>query len=332
MIIVILLFFITLLFPYPTQAVTITGLPQDSVARVCESSDILSGAYDPNSGKLVLDIKSSFDSQVSPKTLTLDKISNTSSNFSSSKIVQIAPGQNPLMRAVFNIPFDQFKAKIGEWFNNNQTTIKQDFDYKLNVGNNQNTTPCNNGNDISDPEVPIVLATIEEPPPGAPDDQAPQVIPVQGGQQNQLPAQQQIPLPGAGLPALPSIPPLPSIAPHCTPAQARRGLCTLSGGEPCDLDPNNPGLKTAIGCVHTNPAAFTKDLLRFAVAVSGGLGFLMMVFGAYQLLTSSGNPDTLKAGQDRLTNAIVGLLIIIFAVLLMQIIGIQILNIPGFGP
>lgn len=108
-------------------------------------------------------------------------------------------------------------------------------------------------------------------------------------------------------------------------------ICSKGAGDPCTTDPNNPGIKTAIGCIHTNPAEFTKDILKFAIGIGGGLAFLMMLLGAYQILTSAGNPDSLKAGQDRLTNAIIGLLFVIFSVLLMQIIGAGVLNIPGFG-
>ena len=49
------------------------------------------------------------------------------------------------------------------------------------------------------------------------------------------------------------------------------------------------------------------------------------------MLTSAGNPETLAAGKDRLTNAVIGLLFVIFSVLLLQIIGFGILDIPGFG-
>lgn len=105
--------------------------------------------------------------------------------------------------------------------------------------------------------------------------------------------------------------------------------CTLAGGDPCG-DSSNPGFKTAIGCIHTKPIEFTKDALKFIIGIGGGLAFLMMLLGAFQMLTSAGNPETLQAGRDRLTSAIIGLLFVIFAVLLMQIIGVDILGLPGF--
>ncbi len=105
--------------------------------------------------------------------------------------------------------------------------------------------------------------------------------------------------------------------------------CASGGGEQCGTD-KNPAIATAIGCIHTNPAALVKDVLTFAVGIGGGLAFLMMLLGAFQMITSAGNPETLQAGKERFTSAIIGLLFIIFTVLLLQIIGVGILAIPGF--
>lgn len=107
--------------------------------------------------------------------------------------------------------------------------------------------------------------------------------------------------------------------------------CSLAGGITCGSS-DNPAISTAIGCIHTSPSGFVKDFLTFIIGISGGLAFLMMLLGAFQMLTSAGNPDTLNAGRDRLTSAAIGLLFVIFAVLLLQIIGFGILNIPGFKP
>jgi len=123
------------------------------------------------------------------------------------------------------------------------------------------------------------------------------------------------------------------LPPGTLPATPCTGAnCTKAGGDPCKTPTasDNPGFNTAIGCIHTSPAAFVKDFLTFIIAISGGLAFLMMLLGAFQMLTSAGNPETLAAGKDRFTSAIIGLLFVIFAVLLMQIIGVGILGIPGF--
>lgn len=112
----------------------------------------------------------------------------------------------------------------------------------------------------------------------------------------------------------------------------RNGVkCAYSKAEPCSDNKDAPkGFQTAIGCLHTSPEVLAKDFLTFSIAISGGLAFLMMLFGAFQLLTSAGNPDTLGAGRDKITNAVIGLLIIIFATLLLQVIGVDVLKLPGF--
>ncbi|MBI3103506.1 hypothetical protein HYZ05_01040 [Candidatus Daviesbacteria bacterium] len=106
-----------------------------------------------------------------------------------------------------------------------------------------------------------------------------------------------------------------------------QGPPTTAGGTPCDTaDPKNPGIQTAIGCIHTSPVGFIKDFLKFILGISGGLAFLMMLLGAFQMVTSAGNPETLQTGRDRFQSAIIGLLFVIFAVLLLQIIGVGILG------
>lgn len=102
-----------------------------------------------------------------------------------------------------------------------------------------------------------------------------------------------------------------------------------AGGESCGTA-EHPAIQTAIGCIHTNPVGFVKDLMRFIVSISGGIAFLLMILGVFRMLTSAGNPQSLKEGQDILTSAVIGLLLVIFATLLLKIIGVDILNIPGF--
>lgn len=126
------------------------------------------------------------------------------------------------------------------------------------------------------------------------------------------------------------LPPGSNIIPP--PCAGQGSDCSSAGGQPCSSsDLTNPGIITAIGCIHTNPVAFVKDFMTFIIGISGGLAFLMMLLGAFQMLTSAGNPETLNAGRERLTSAVIGLLFVIFAVLLLQIIGFGILKIPGFG-
>lgn len=103
------------------------------------------------------------------------------------------------------------------------------------------------------------------------------------------------------------------------------GPNTTAGGIPCD---NGTGIQTAIGCINSEPTALVRSILKFAVGIGGGIAFLLMIIGAFQMITSAGSAEALKAGQERFYSAIIGLLFVIFSILLLKIIGVDIL---GFG-
>ena len=64
--------------------------------------------------------------------------------------------------------------------------------------------------------------------------------------------------------------------------------------------------------------------------MAGGIGFLAVLAGSTMVLTSSGNPERLKDGKDLIVSSILGILIILFAIFLLRVVGVDILNIPGF--
>lgn len=91
------------------------------------------------------------------------------------------------------------------------------------------------------------------------------------------------------------------------------------------------GVETAIGCIPVqNPQEFVAWVLRWAIGIVGGIAFLLIVKAGFEILTSSGSPDKIKAGQEQLTAAISGLLLILFSVFLLKLIGLNIFQIPGF--
>ncbi len=77
------------------------------------------------------------------------------------------------------------------------------------------------------------------------------------------------------------------------------------------------------------------DKINNAIPIAMGLGgiiaFILIVFGAFQIILSGGNPDRVKAGKEMITSAIAGLLLIVFSIFILKLIGQDILDIPGFG-
>lgn len=91
-------------------------------------------------------------------------------------------------------------------------------------------------------------------------------------------------------------------------------------------------INTAIGCI---PVENINDLANFflgwALGIGGGIAFLLILYSGLMIMTSTGDPKRLQAGRELLTSAISGLLLIVFSVFLLRLIGVEILNIPGFG-
>lgn len=93
------------------------------------------------------------------------------------------------------------------------------------------------------------------------------------------------------------------------------------------------GINTAIGCINVlgGRDAFLGQLLGWAIGVGGGIAFLLIVYAGFMIMTSSGNPERLKAGQELLTSAISGIILLVFSVLVLNLIGVKILNLGQFG-
>lgn len=117
----------------------------------------------------------------------------------------------------------------------------------------------------------------------------------------------------SGLGSGPTLPPPPS--PPCT--KWNKGQCQTFG--------------TALGTLDTDPTGFVKTIFDLLLSVSGGIALLLIIRSAYQLMTSQGKPEQAQQGREQLVAAIVGLVFIIFSFVILQVLGFDILHIPGFG-
>jgi len=110
-------------------------------------------------------------------------------------------------------------------------------------------------------------------------------------------------------------------------AQAQANLFYCQVG-----DDAKGGINTALGCIPVNePAQFIAWLLQRLIGIGGGIAFLLMVMAGFKIITSTGNPKEIQAGKELLSSAVVGLLFIIFSLVLLKLIGVKILQLPGFG-
>ncbi len=88
---------------------------------------------------------------------------------------------------------------------------------------------------------------------------------------------------------------------------------------------------TVMGCFSTQSDLFVKSILSFVFGIAGGIAFLAVLSGSGIILTSSGDPQKLQHGKEIIISSISGILLIIFSVFLLRVVGVDILNLPGFG-
>jgi len=96
-------------------------------------------------------------------------------------------------------------------------------------------------------------------------------------------------------------------------------------------NPSSGQINTAIGCIPVdNLQLFISTLLPWSIGIAGGIAVLLIIYAGFLYSTSAGNPQRIEAAKELLTAAISGLILLIFAALLLRIIGQTVLRIPGF--
>lgn len=95
---------------------------------------------------------------------------------------------------------------------------------------------------------------------------------------------------------------------------------------------NDGGVFSGIGCVKTDSKKFIEEtVFRLGIGLAGGFSLLCIIYAAFMMQSSQGNPEKLKKAQEMITSCIMGLMLIIFSVFILKLIGVNILKIPGFG-
>lgn len=87
---------------------------------------------------------------------------------------------------------------------------------------------------------------------------------------------------------------------------------------------------SGLGSIYTDlPSFINKNLFGIFLSFAGVLTLLCIIYSAFILQTSSGNPERIKKAKQNLTSCIVGLLVIIFSIFILRVIGGDIIKIPG---
>ncbi len=101
----------------------------------------------------------------------------------------------------------------------------------------------------------------------------------------------------------------------------------------CVACANNKGVWTGLGCIPTNQVgAFVRSaIFNLMLGIAGASALICILYAAFILQTSRGNPEKIKKAKEMLRACITGLLLVIFSVLILKVIGVDILRIPGLA-
>ncbi len=78
---------------------------------------------------------------------------------------------------------------------------------------------------------------------------------------------------------------------------------------------------TGIGEISYTFDGFVSDVARIAVGIGGVAAIGLVAYGAFTLLTSTGDPEKLMSGREIITNALIGLALISLAVVVLSFLG-----------
>jgi hypothetical protein len=70
----------------------------------------------------------------------------------------------------------------------------------------------------------------------------------------------------------------------------------------------------------TNLSSLVNVALPYLFAISGLILFVFLIWGGFDYLTSMGDPKKAEAGKNKITNALIGFIIIFVAFWIVQIV------------
>ncbi len=87
---------------------------------------------------------------------------------------------------------------------------------------------------------------------------------------------------------------------------------------------------TALGCIETDIPGLIKRIFSIAIPIMGGILMLGIIYTAFMLIVSGGDPEKLGHIKEQFTSLILGALLFLGSVFIYGFLGGTILGIPGF--
>lgn len=95
----------------------------------------------------------------------------------------------------------------------------------------------------------------------------------------------------------------------------------------------NDGYWSALGCMYVKDwqSFISKNVFGTVLGIAGLSTLLCIIYASFLLQTSQGQQEQVQNARETLTSCITGLIVIIFSVFILQVIGYDILRLPGIN-
>ena len=84
-------------------------------------------------------------------------------------------------------------------------------------------------------------------------------------------------------------------------------------------------------CVSNDPLKFATSIYGIGLSLIGVIGLLSIIYGAFLVLTSQGDPTKLQNGKSYIVYALIGMALAVGGLAFYRIIGANIIKLPGFS-
>ncbi len=88
-------------------------------------------------------------------------------------------------------------------------------------------------------------------------------------------------------------------------------------------------VSTALGDIPVDMGPLVQWFFDNMLGLVGAIALLLMIFAAAKIITSAGNPNKIKEGQEAFASVVMGLVFILLSLFLLHFIGVDILHLPG---
>mgnify|MGYP001608101270 FL=1 len=88
---------------------------------------------------------------------------------------------------------------------------------------------------------------------------------------------------------------------------------------------------TDFGCISNDPLKFATSIYGIGLGLIGVIGLLSIIYGAFLVLTSQGDPIKLQNGRSYIVYALIGMGLAVGGFAFYRIIATNVIKLPGFS-